>query len=39
MNNNLDEDRGLLDIDDIPCNQDTELSSTLLNPVELKQQR
>ena len=34
-----DRDRGPLDIEEIPCNEDTELSSTLLNPVELKQQK
>lgn len=39
IDTHLDEDRGPLDIDEIPCNEETELSSTLLNPVELKQQK
>lgn len=34
----LDPDRGPLDIDDLPNNQDTELSTMLLNPVKFKQQ-
>lgn len=39
IDTHLDEDRGPLDIKEIPCNKETELSSTLLNPVELKQQK
>ena len=36
----VDLDRGPLDIDEIPCNKDTKISSMkLLNPVELKQQK
>ena len=35
----LDLDRGPLDIDDLPNNQDTELRSVLLNPVKFKQQK
>ena len=35
----LDPDRGSLDIDDLPNNKDTELSSMLLNPVKSKQQK
>ena len=35
----VDPDRGPLDIDDLPNNQDTELSSVLLNPVKFKQQK
>ena len=35
----LDPDRGPLDIDDLPNNKDTELSSMLLNPVKSKQQK
>ena len=39
IDTNLDEDRGPLDIDGIPCNEETELSSTLLHPVEFKKQK
>ena len=35
----LDSDRGPLDIDDLPNNEGTELSSMLLNPVKSKQQK
>lgn len=35
----LDPDRGPLDIDDLPNNEDTELRSMLLNPVKSKQQK
>ena len=34
----LDSDRGPLDIDDLPNNEGTELSSVLLNPVKFKLQ-
>ena len=33
----LDPVRGPLDIDDLPNNQDTELSRVLLNPIKFKQ--
>jgi len=39
IDTHLDEDRGPLDIKEISCDEETELSSTLLNPVELKQQK
>ena len=35
----LDSDRGPLDIDDLPNNEGTELSSVLLNPVKSKLQQ
>lgn len=35
IDTHLDEDRGPLDIKEIPWNEETELSSTLLNPVEI----
>lgn len=35
----LDSDRGPLNIDDLPNNEGTELSSMLLNPVKSKQQK
>ncbi|CAH3178386.1 unnamed protein product [Porites evermanni] len=35
----LDSDRGPLDIDDLPNNEGTELSSVLLNPVKFKLQQ
>ena len=35
----LDPERGPLDIDDLPNNEETELSSVLLNPVKSKQQK
>ena len=35
----IDPNRGLLPIDEIPCKREPELSSMLLNPVELKQQK
>ena len=37
--NEIDPDRGPLDSDEIPFNHETELSSTLLNPVVLKSQK
>lgn len=36
---NINSDRGPLDTDEIPFNNETELSSTLLNPVVLKPQK
>ena len=39
IDTHIDEDRGPLDIDEIPCNQDIELSNTLLNSDELKQEK
>ena len=35
----LDSDRGPFDIDDLPNNEGTELSSVLLNPVKSKLQQ
>ena len=35
----IDPDRGPIDVDEIPFNQETELSSTILNPVNLKPQK
>ena len=35
----LDSDRGPLDIDDLPNNEGTELCSVLLNPVKFKLQQ
>ena len=35
----IDPDRGPLDINEIPFNEETELSSTVLNPVTLKPQK
>ena len=35
----IDLDRGPLDTDEIPFNSETEISSTLLNPVVLKPQK
>ena len=37
--NQIDPDRGPLDVEEIPFNEDTELSSILLSPVVLKQQK
>ena len=37
--NEIDPDSGPLDVDEIPFKKETELSSTLLNPVELKPQK
>ena len=35
----MDPDRGPLDVNEIPFNEETELSSTILNPVTLKPQK
>ena len=35
----IDPNRGLLPIDEIPCKREPELSSMLLNPVDHKQQK
>ena len=35
----IDPDRGPLDVDEIPFNEETELSSTIFNPVVLKPQK
>ena len=37
--NQIDPDRGPLDVEEIPFNEDTELSSIILSPVVLKQQK
>lgn len=38
-NYDIDPDRGPLDVDEIPFNDGTELSSTIINPVALKPQK
>ena len=37
--NEIDPDRGPLDVDELPFNDETELSSALLNPVVLRPQK
>ena len=39
QDNEIDPDRGPLDVDEIAVNAETELSSTVLNPINLKPQK